>query len=152
MVVIQEEKTGCGIASVANIIGKPYSVVKSKANSIGIFAVDEALYSETVYVRKLLNEYGISSSTEEVPFTSWESLPKIALLSVKYHLENGKPFWHWVVFKRESELSFVLDPAPHLKKMYVLTSNQLTLNGILKYQRHNKPLHRAYFEGKGIIT
>ncbi len=38
--VIQEEITGCGIASVANILGKNYSEMKSIANAVGIYASD----------------------------------------------------------------------------------------------------------------
>jgi len=66
-VIIQEETTGCGIASVANIVDQSYAEVKAKANA----------------------------------FKSWEALPDIALLSIKYHEKNGLLFWHWVVFKRE---------------------------------------------------
>ncbi|MCK5478176.1 MAG: hypothetical protein KAI44_04610 [Methylococcales bacterium] len=115
MVVIQEETTGCGIASVANIIERPYADVKAKANSMGIFADDESLYSDTGYVRKLLNKYGAQASNTEIPFISWETLPDLALLSIKYHMENGRPFWHWVVFKRQHGESVVLDSAAHLE-------------------------------------
>jgi hypothetical protein len=34
-----------------------YAEVNGKANSIGIFAKDESLYSDTKYVCKLLGEY-----------------------------------------------------------------------------------------------
>lgn len=35
--VIQEETTGCGIAAVANILGKNYSEIKTIANAMGFF-------------------------------------------------------------------------------------------------------------------
>jgi hypothetical protein len=98
--VIQEEEAGCGIASVANIVGQSYNDVKVRANSLGIYAQDDSLYSYTSYVRKLLSEYGVTVSAEETPFKSWIQVPDFALLSTKYHEENGSPFWHWVVFKR----------------------------------------------------
>ncbi|MBE9504616.1 MAG: hypothetical protein IME96_10615 [Proteobacteria bacterium] len=116
MTIIQEEETGCGIASVANIIERPYSEVKAKANSMDIFAEDKALYSGTEYVRRLLREYGIQVSNEEVPFESWDSLPDVALLSIKYREENGCSFWPWVVFKRTVEGPVVLDSAAYLEK------------------------------------
>ena len=116
MVVIQEETTGCGIASVANIVEHTYAEIKAKANSMGIFADDESLYSDTAYVRKLLNKYGVQVSSTEIPFKSWETLPDTALLSIKYHMENGRPFWHWVVFKRRHGESVVLDSAAHLER------------------------------------
>ena len=120
-VVIQEEKTGCGIASVANIVNLPYTDVKKKANSLGIFAEDKTLYSDTGYVRRLLNEYEVETSNKEVPFTSWDKLPDLALLSIKYHEEDGVPFWHWVVFKRINGNPVVLDSASYLnenKRLY----------------------------------
>ena len=113
-VVIQEEKTGCGIASVANIVNLPYADVKNKANSMGIFAEDKTLYSDTGYVRRLLTEYDVETSNKELQFTSWDELPDLALLSIKYHLEDGVPFWHWVVFKRINGSPVVLDSAAYL--------------------------------------
>ena len=116
MTIIQEEETGCGIASVANIVERPYAEVKAKANTMGIFAEDEALYSDTEYVHRLLREYGIRASNVEVPFSSWASLPDEALLSIKYREENGRPYWHWVVFKRTPEGPVVLDSAAYLEE------------------------------------
>ncbi|MFT5116594.1 MAG: hypothetical protein ACI9NY_000115 [Kiritimatiellia bacterium] len=116
MVVIQEEKTGCRIASVANIVNLPYTDVKKKTNSLGIFAEDKTLYSDTGYVRTLLNEYEIETWNKEIRFTSWEKLPDLALLSIKYHEEDGVPFWHWVVFKRINGYSVVLDSASYLNE------------------------------------
>ncbi|MEO9273884.1 hypothetical protein ABFY09_03410 [Marinomonas sp. 5E14-1] len=112
--VIQEEKTGCGIASVANILGKTYSEMKAIANDIGIFAEDESLWSDTQYVRNMLAKFEVSTSSVEVPFEAWEKLPDLALLSIKHHYEGGKAFWHWVVFKRVDGQGFVLDSASYL--------------------------------------
>jgi hypothetical protein len=112
--VIQEETTGCGIAAVANILGKTYSEMKAIANSMGIYAEDKSLWSDTQYVRKLLSNAGIETSANEIPFESWGSLPDLALLSIKLHQEDGKNFWHWVVFKRVSGQDVVLDSASYL--------------------------------------
>ena len=49
--VIQLERTGCGIASVSAVVGLSYPKTKSIANSLGIFAHDESLWSETAHVR-----------------------------------------------------------------------------------------------------
>jgi len=113
--VIQEEVSGCGIASVANILGKSYSEMKSIANAMGIYADDESLWSKTEYVRRMLSKHGVSASKDEVPFESWERLPDVALLSIKHYQENGKNFWHWVVFRRVRNKSFVLDSANYLE-------------------------------------
>ncbi len=113
-VVLQEDPSGCGLASVAMVAGRTYGEVKKLANSIGIYAEDTKLYSDTGYVRRLLKEYGIRASKEEKPFTSWEEIPSKALLAIKYHIENGQPMWHWVIFARENGKSVVLDPAKYL--------------------------------------
>jgi len=112
--VVQEEITGCGIASVANILGKSYSEIKAIANRMGIFASDESLWSDTGFVRRLLDSQGVETSETEIPFSSWSALPDLALLSIKHYEEEGKFFWHWVVFRRDNESQFVLDSASYL--------------------------------------
>ncbi|TGV05596.1 hypothetical protein E4695_15835 [Alcaligenaceae bacterium 429] len=113
-VVVQEETTGCGIASVANVLGKTYAEMKAIANAMGIYAEDTSLWSDTHYVRRLLSHAGIKTSADELPFESRETLPNTALLSIKHHQENGKDFWHWVVFKRDQGEAAVLDSASYL--------------------------------------
>ncbi len=112
--VIQEEPTGCGIASVANILGASYSAVKAMANAMGIYAEDKALWSDTQYVRRLLLHAGVETSEAEISFESWEKLPDMALLSIKHHQQEGKNFWHWVVFRRYEGQAVVLDSASYL--------------------------------------
>ena len=113
-VVIQEEETGCGIAAVANIVDKTYSQMKARANAMGIYADDKALWSDTDYVRKLLLDAGVEVSQCEIPFKSWETLPNTTLLAIKHHVENGVNYWHWVVFKRNDNQDVVLDSASYL--------------------------------------
>jgi len=112
--VIQQETSGCGIAAVANILGKTYSEMKSIANAMGIYAEDQSLWSDTQYVRQMLARSGVETSADETPFEAWDTLPDLALLAIKYHQENGKNFWHWVVFKRENGQAVVLDSASYL--------------------------------------
>ncbi|MDJ0806824.1 MAG: hypothetical protein QNJ78_08315, partial [Gammaproteobacteria bacterium] len=66
-------------------------------------------------VRILLARLGVTTDKEEIPFESWESLPDCALISIKWHMEKGKPFWHWAVFVREGETQYVLDSKRSLK-------------------------------------
>ncbi|MDL1864308.1 hypothetical protein FBQ90_03740 [Betaproteobacteria bacterium PRO5] len=112
--VVQEETTGCGIASVANILGKTYSEMKAIANAMGIHASDKSLWSDTQYIRRMLSGADVETSEDEVPFESWDTLPDLALLSIKHHQEDDRDFWHWVVFKRVDGQSFVLDSASYL--------------------------------------
>lgn len=112
--VIQEEASGCAIASVANIVGKSYAQMKAIANAQGVFASDPALWSSTDCVRRLLAHLGVGAQADETPFTSWQALPDVALLSIKHHQEGGRDFWHWVVFKRVQGQDYVLDSASYL--------------------------------------
>ena len=112
--VIQEEATGCGIASVANILGKSYQQMKAIANSMGIYADDKSLWSDTEYVRKLLTNAGVSISPEETLFGSWDKIPDTALLAIKPHCIDNINYWHWVVFKRINSQPVVLDSASYL--------------------------------------
>lgn len=114
-IVVQEESSGCGIASVAMLAGVSYQQVKEKANALGIFAEDQKLWSQTGYVRRLLREYSIPASQKETPFASWDTLPNLALVSLKWHLEDSQPFWHWSVFCRTHSTAVVYDPAAYLE-------------------------------------
>ncbi len=113
--VIQEDQTGCGIASVATLAGVSYQHTKQLALKLGISVTDSRLWSETAYIRKLLRRYQIRTTANEIPFSSWESLPNVALLAIKWHSIEGKPFWHWTVFWRSPNGPVVLDPKHTLR-------------------------------------
>ena len=110
--VIQLERTGCGIAAVASLAGVSYVQARRVANRLGSFGGDSKLWAGTGYVRRLLKEYGFRSARTEVPFTSWEGLPDLALLAVKWHKEQDCAFWHWAVFWRGPRGPVVLDLCP----------------------------------------
>lgn len=114
--VVQLERTGCAIAAVAALAGVDYDQAKRVANRLGIFADDPALWSETAHVRRLLKEYGFRFAPTEAPFTSWEALPDLALLAVKWHEDRGRAFWHWVVFWRGPRGPVVLDSKRPLRR------------------------------------
>ncbi len=114
--VVQEEATGCGIASVAAIAGIAYAAAKKSANGLGIFADDPRLWSKTAHVRRLLDHYGFRAVTREIPFRSWNELPDLALLAIKWHVERKQPFWHWVVFARGANGAYVLDSKKTLRR------------------------------------
>jgi len=114
--VVQLERTGCGIASAAAIAGISYRRAQSVARSLGIVADNKDLWSKTEPVRALLESLGLHAEPGESPFRGWQVLPDLALLSIKWHLEKGQPFWHWVVFVREGGWSYVLDSKGGLRK------------------------------------
>lgn len=106
---MQQERTGCGIASVAAIAGLSYPAVKAIAGSLGIRASDRRLWSQTAHVRRLLRHLGFKAGGRELVFRSWDALPDLALLAIKWHCEHETPYWHWVVFVRELGKACVLD-------------------------------------------
>ena len=114
-VVIQEELTGCAIASTALLAGISYKEAQKVANTMGIYADDKALWSETLYIQKLLSSFKIKTDKNETSFTTWDKLPDLALLAINWHLEENKPFWHWVVFVREGNEQYIIDSSPRLQ-------------------------------------
>lgn len=113
--VVQKEMTGCGIACVATLARVPYGKVKTVATEMGIATHDSKLWSDTNYVRKLCAQFNIKLSKTQSPFLGWDTLPNRAFLAIKWHIEDGAPFWHWAVFNREKKGSYVLDPKKGLK-------------------------------------
>ena len=107
--VVQLQRTGCGIASVATVAGVRYRQAQRVANHLGIYAEDKRLWSETAHVRRLLQHYGIRAARIEAPFESWPALPDLALLAIKWRKVGDRAFWHWVVFGRGPNGPFVLD-------------------------------------------
>ena len=114
--VVQLERTGCGIASVAALAGVRYKAAQRSARRLGIVATDDRLWSETGYVRRLLAHYGLRAQGAEMPFVSWSALPSKALLAIKWHRDRRRSYWHWVVFVRTQERAYVLDSASALKR------------------------------------
>ncbi|MFO0706772.1 MAG: hypothetical protein U0412_07960 [Nitrospira sp.] len=114
--VVQLDATGCGIASVAALAGVSYGKTKRAAARLGIAVDDRRLWSDTAQVRSLLTRFGLVASRGENPFRSWQGLPDVALLAIKWHREQGRPCWHWVVFWRSPEGPVVLDSKRALRR------------------------------------
>jgi predicted solute-binding protein len=114
--VIQQETTGCSIACAATLAGISYSQAKKLANSLGIFADDSALWSDTSAVRKLLSHLKVDVAKNEKAFRTWDKLPDCALLAIKWHEVHGIPFWHWAIFVRQEGQATVLDSKKSIKK------------------------------------
>lgn len=112
--VVQQDRTGCGIASVAALSRQTYATVKTEAAKLGIVVSDPKLWSDTGYVRQLLARFDISTRKPK-DFVSWTALPDCALLAIKWHREKTGPAWHWVVFIRDASGPCVLDPKRALR-------------------------------------
>ena len=113
--VVQQQISGCGIAACAALAQLDYATARQAANRLGIHAEDPLLWSDTGYVCRLLGELGLSADPQPTPFSDWQSLPDRALLAIKWRLDKGRPFWHWVVFVRQTDCFYVLDSKKALK-------------------------------------
>jgi hypothetical protein len=113
--VVQQDVTGCGIACVVTLAGVTYRQARSVAHGLGISPKDPRLWCDTAYVRTLLHHYGIRTADKEQRFHSWNALPDVALLAIKWRLVRGGAFWHWVVFYRGPHGAVVLDPKRGLR-------------------------------------
>jgi hypothetical protein len=113
--VVQEERTGCGIAAVATLAYVTYKEAQRAAKRLDIVATDSRLWSDTAHVRRLLAYYDIAPARSERPFRSWEALPPVVLLAIKWHRVRGRAFWHWVVFRRGPQGPVVFDPKRALR-------------------------------------
>jgi len=114
--VVQLDRTGCGIACVAALAGVTYPQAKRAANRLGISVDDNRLWSGTQDVRRLLKHFRLSAASGETPFVSWQGLPDVALIAIKWHREKGCPSWHWVVFWRSPQGPVVLDSKCALRR------------------------------------
>jgi len=112
--VIQGDRTGCGIASVAALTRNGYAHVKRIAGGLGIVVTDSSLWSDPAPMRRLLAHFRFTANGP-LEFTSWETLPDRALLAIKWHEERTGPAWHWVVFVRNNDECFVLDSKKALR-------------------------------------
>ena len=83
----------------------------------------------TGYVCKLLRSPGITVVPTATSFDTWESLPDKALLAIKCRMEQGRPFWHWVVFVRNERDAMVLDSKKALKQTPIATSGGSSPSG-----------------------
>ncbi len=113
--VVQEDPTGCAIASVAALAGRSYADVKSVAGELGIAVDDPRLWSSAQPMRQLLARFALRAGKAEEAFAGWPRLPSRALLAIKWHRERRGPAWHWVVFVRDAAGSYVLDPKRALR-------------------------------------
>ena len=113
--VVQEERTGCGIAAVATLARVTYKDARRAAERLGIVASDPRLWSDSAHVHRLLAQYDMAAARSERPFRSWKALPPVALLAIKWHRVKGRAFWHWVVFRRGPDGPVVFDSKRSLR-------------------------------------
>lgn len=113
----QKNGTGCGIACVAMIAGESYSTVMKVARGIFQWEKDKrSFYTTSSQLRDLLLAFEHQSNRgRSVRLLS--SLPDLAIVGINHNPKTNN--WHWVVFCRDSDREYILDP---LSK-YIYRSN-----------------------------
>ena len=106
--IIQEHRTGCGIACVATITNHTYSDVMRKA--LQVYKWDKSrktFYTTSSQLRSLLFDFGIVAYRCR-SVRKWSSISDLAIVGINY--KPTSKTWHWVVFRREAGVEQVLDP------------------------------------------
>jgi ABC-type bacteriocin/lantibiotic exporter with double-glycine peptidase domain len=106
--IIQENPTGCGIACVAMLAGLSYEkVIKVAHGLFGWPKSQRTFYTSSAQLGELLETFGVESQRGRA-VRSWESLPNRAIAGINYNTKKNT--WHWVVFIRNGDRQYVLDP------------------------------------------
>jgi hypothetical protein len=106
--VCQEHRTGCGIACVAAMVGIEYSSVMEVArDSFGWHHTQRSFYTSPAQLQELLAAFSVKYKKYRL-IKNWSSLPDCAIAGINYSEKTGN--WHWVIFRREGNLEYVLDP------------------------------------------
>ena len=110
--IVQKDDTGCGIACVAMLSGRPYAEVKQ------IF-VEQIFTSPRQYfgtyhreVEQALHILGFN--TKRRRFRGWRKIQSCAIVAIERR--KNKTDWHWVVFVCRGKEAFAIDPMPGYNK------------------------------------
>ena len=106
--ILQQHRTGCGIACIAMISGTTYEKVMSVAAKILNWSESQrTFYTRSSQLQSLLLEMNISAQKGR-SIRKWASMPDTAIVGINHNKKNNT--WHWVVFRREAGREYVLDP------------------------------------------
>lgn len=111
--VIQQDRTGCGIACVATIACTSYSKVRHMACIQFGWREDGVFYTMSLHLARLLDSLGYTAGRGRA-VRHWESLPNLAIVAINPHKEDSG--WHWVVFVRDDGNAYVIDPRSKRKR------------------------------------
>lgn len=111
--VKQDDRTGCGIACIAIITGESYERIRSLAINELRFSEDGPFYTQVSHLKILASKFGIELPQRIRKFKNWESLPDVAIVAINYCKESHT--WHWVVYRREKDSQYVIDPKKSVK-------------------------------------
>ncbi len=104
----QEHNTGCGIACVAMLSETTYSQAMQKASKkFSWESKKRSFYTDASQLKALLDELKINTGRYRL-LRKWSSLPNTAIIAINYREKTNN--WHWVVYRKEDNIEYVLDP------------------------------------------
>lgn len=105
----QENRTGCGIACVAMVISNgTYSKVMEVARILFSWPESQrTFYTSSLQLQELLLAFNVRPKKGR-SIKKWTSLPATAIVGINHNELTEK--FHWVVYRREADTQYVLDP------------------------------------------
>lgn len=111
--VVQQDRTGCGLACIAILAQTEYSNVKETALSLFNLEPNDEFYTSAHELQKLGQEYNLNVGGKRRVFKGFKALPDLAILAINYREKEDT--WHWVVYCRDEDSEFVIDPKKAVK-------------------------------------
>jgi len=97
------------------ISGNKYIDVKKKLLSFSGFTEDGDFYTNASELRALSSEFNVTLGKRMSKFTSWSNIPDKAIVAINYREGEDGASWHWVVFCRNKNNEFFIDPKKAIK-------------------------------------
>ena len=110
--IIQKDSSGCGLACIAMIAGISYRQVRKWSTKIGC-SKDGHFDTDASDLRELASCSKIALASRKRQFRSWDKIPHKSIVAINYMEKTDS--WHWVVFARDGDRKYVLDPKPSIK-------------------------------------
>ncbi|WP_308318795.1 cysteine peptidase family C39 domain-containing protein, partial [Vibrio metschnikovii] len=111
--VVQQDRTGCGLACIAILAGTEYSNVKDRALDLFNLESSDEFYTNASELQKLGQEFNLNVGAKRRVFKGFNALPDLAILAINYR--ENEDTWHWVVYCRDEGNEFVIDPKKAVK-------------------------------------
>ncbi|MEI8656449.1 cysteine peptidase family C39 domain-containing protein [Vibrio sp. Hal054] len=111
--VVQQDRTGCGLACIAILAGTEYSNVKDRALDLFNIESSDEFYTNASELQKLGQEFNLNVGGKRRVFKGFNALPDLAILAINYR--ENEDTWHWVVYCRDGGNEFVIDPKKAVK-------------------------------------
>ena len=107
--ITQDDSTGCGLACVATLARTSYQKIKAQAYEIlsGWPNAPRSLYTDILHIKALLNANDIAHGNYRHEKNWAKVKTNIAIAAINLNERNN---WHWIVYYRDGDDAYLLDP------------------------------------------